>query len=199
MGTLCFTATVSLDGYVADADGDMQWAGPDDDVFRFHVERMGAVSHEILGRRTYELMRYWHADPDAQGWGADEREFARRWRGLGHVAVSSTLTSDDLVRSDDRLIPDLGPDELRRIVSEAPGEVEIFGPTTAAPAIRAGMVSDFRFFVVPKVVGGGLAALPAGARFELDLVENRVFDATTYLHYRLRDRRAWSSSWSSSG
>lgn len=69
MGSLSYTATVSLDGYVVDADGDFQWSGPDDEVFRFHVERMGPISHEILGRKTYELMRYWYADPDTEDWG----------------------------------------------------------------------------------------------------------------------------------
>lgn len=184
MGTLSYTATVSLDGYVADASGDFQWSGPDDDVFRFHVERMAPVSHEILGRRTYELMRYWYSDPDAEGWGSDEREFARRWQALGHVVVSSTLTADALQSPGDRLLPRLESGELRRIVDDAPGEVEIFGPTTAAEAIRAGMVSDFRFFIVPKVVGGGLSALPDGARLDLELVERMDFGDTVMLHYR---------------
>lgn len=184
MGTLVYTATVSLDGYVADASGDFQWSGPADDVFRFHIDRMGPVSHEILGRNTYELMRYWHGDPEAEGWGPDEREFARRWRGLGRIVVSSTLTAEHLESPGDRLLPRLDLAELRQIIDGAPGEVEIFGPTTAAPAIRAGMVSDFRFFVVPKVVGGGLSALPAGVRLDLGLVEHRVFGGTTFLRYR---------------
>lgn len=186
MGTLSFTATVSLDGYVADASGDFQWSGPDDDVFRFHVERMGPVSHEVLGRRTYDLMRYWYSDPDAEGWGPDEREFARRWRGLGHVVVSSSLSADALESPGDQLFSRLDLGGLQQIVDAAPGEVEIFGPTTAAPAIRAGMISDFRFFVVPKVVGGGLSALPEGARLDLELVEHRVFGDATLLHYRRR-------------
>lgn len=98
--------------------------------------------------------------------------------------VSSTLPADALEAPDDRLLPRLDLDDLRQIVDDAPGEVEIFGPTTAAPAIRAGMISDFRFFVVPKMVGGGLAALPKGARLDLELVEHRVFGGTTLLHYR---------------
>ena len=186
MGTLSYTATISLDGYVADADGDFQWSGPDDEVFRFHVERMDLISHEILGRNTYELMRYWYADPDAEGWGPDEREFARRWQELSHIVVSSTLTADDLQAPGDQLLSDLDLGALREIIAAAPGEVEIFGPTTAALAIRAGMVSDFRFFVVPKVVGGGLSALPRDAELDLDLVEHRVFGGTTLLHYRRR-------------
>lgn len=74
--------------------------------------------------------------------------------------------------------------ELRRIVDEAPGEVEIFGPTTAAAAIRAGMVADFHFFVVPKAVGGGISALPDGVSLDLRLAERRLFGDTVYLHYR---------------
>lgn len=81
-------------------------------------------------------------------------------------------------------MPHLDLDEIRRIVEDADGEVEIFGPTVAADAIRAGMVQDFGIFVVPKVVGGGLRALPGDVRLDLDLVERRIFDnGTAYLHY----------------
>jgi dihydrofolate reductase len=57
--------------------------------------------------------------------------------------------------------------ELQRIVAGATGVVGIFGPTVAAPAIRAGLVEEFQFFVVPKLVGGGLRALPDDVRLEL--------------------------------
>lgn len=62
MGTLSYVATVSLDGYVADAGGDFQWSAPGDDVFDAHVERMAGVSVEVLGRRTYRLMQWWETD-----------------------------------------------------------------------------------------------------------------------------------------
>ena len=46
---------------------------------------------------------------------------------------------------------------------------------------------DFRFFVVPKIVGGGLRAIPDDARLNLELVEQRVFDnGAVLLHYRQR-------------
>lgn len=76
MGTLSFTATISIDGYAADADGDFQWSAPNEEVFDFHVERMAAVSTEVLGRRTYQLMRYWEAEPEGEDWGEAEKEFA---------------------------------------------------------------------------------------------------------------------------
>lgn len=187
MGTLSYTVTISLDGYAADSSGDFQWSGPDDEVFQFHVDRMAAVSTEILGRNTYLLMRYWEAEPGDSSWGALEREFARRWRNIEHIVASSTLVQDDLASERARLVPDLRLSDLEKIVEDAQGEVEIFGPTTAGEAIRAGMIEDFRFFVVPKTVGGGLSALPDRARLNLSLVEYRAFNnGTVYLHYTSR-------------
>ncbi|MFT4294814.1 MAG: dihydrofolate reductase family protein [Micropruina sp.] len=187
MGTLSYTATISLDGYVADATGDFQWSGPSDEVFQLHIDRMGLVSTEVLGRNTYLLMKYWEADPDDDSWGAAEDEFARRWRRLEKVVVSSTLSPDQLAPDRARLVRTLDLTDLEQIVRDAPGEVEIFGPSTASAAIRAGMVRDFRFFIVPKAVGGGLSALPDDAHLDLSLVEHHIFDnGLTYLHYRSR-------------
>jgi len=184
MGTLSYTATVSIDGYAADASGDFQWSAPGDEVFRFHTDRLAAISTEVLGRNTYLLMRYWESEPEGGAWDEAEREFARRWQALDRVVASSTLTEADLGPAPARLIRELGLDEIAEIVAAAPGEVEIFGPTTASAAIRAGMVRDFRFFVVPRIVGGGLRALPDDVRLDLRLVEHRIFgDGVAYLHY----------------
>lgn len=184
MGTLVYTATVSLDGYVADAGGDFQWSAPSDAEFAAHLDRMAEVSTEVLGRKTYALMGYWDTYSDAEDRPTAEREFARRWQGIDKVVVSSTMTREELTSDQARIMPDLSLVELRRIVERAAGVVEIFGPTVAAEAIRAGLVDDFRFFLVPKIVGGGLRALPEDVHLDLSLVEHRVFDTgTAYLRY----------------
>lgn len=184
MGILLYSATVSLDGYVADAGGDFQWSAPTDPVFAAHVDRMADVSTEVLGRKTFGLMQYWETDPEDEEWTPAEREFARRWRGIDKVVVSSTLTRTEVESDRVRLVPNLSLVELRRIVDDAAGAVEIFGPTTAAAAIRAGLVDEFQFFVVPKVVGGGLRALPGDVRLDLTLAGHRIFDdGTAQLRY----------------
>jgi dihydrofolate reductase len=184
MGTLAYVATTSIDGYVADADGDFQWTGPSDAVFAVHLERMAEISTEVLGRKTYALMGYWDTYPDGEDRPAAEREFARRWRETDKVVVSSTMTAEELTSDRARIVPRLGLGELQRIVERAKGVVQIFGPTVAADAIRAGMVDDFRFFVVPKMVGGGLHALPDDVHLDLSLTEHRIFDnGIAYLRY----------------
>lgn len=185
MGTLSFTVTMSLDGYAADADGDFQWTAPGEDVFDFHVERMDAVSTEVLGRTTYELMKYWEVEPAGENWGMAEREFARKWMLIDRVVASRTLKPTELGLGSPKVVRDLTLEELDRIVAEAPREVEIFGPTVAADAIRSGRVRDFRFFLVPRIVGGGLRALPAEANLSLELIERREFsNGAVLLHYQ---------------
>ncbi|WP_158726693.1 dihydrofolate reductase family protein [Tomitella fengzijianii] len=187
MGTLSYATTVSIDGYVADADGDFQWTAPDDTVFAAHLDRMAGVSTEVLGRKTYELMGYWDAYPDSADRPAAEREFARRWRAIEKVVVSSTMTPEGLTSDRARIVAELSLVDLQRIVERAEGVVEIFGPTTAEEAIRAGLVDEFHFFVVPRIVGGGLRALPARVRLDLTLAEHRVFDGgVAYSLYRRR-------------
>jgi dihydrofolate reductase len=187
MGTLSYTATVSLDGYVADASGDFQWSAPSEPAFAAHVDRLAEVSTEVLGRKTFGLMQYWETDPEDEVWSPAEWEFAQRWRGIHKVVVSSTLTHEEIESDRVRLVPDLGLAELQRIVEDAAGVVEIFGPTTAAAAVRAGLVDEFQFFVVPKIVGGGLRALPGGVRNDLSLAGHRIFDdGTAQLRYLSR-------------
>ncbi|OBH87232.1 dihydrofolate reductase family protein [Mycobacterium sp. E2989] len=188
MGTLCYTATVSLDGYAADGSGDFQWSAPSDPVFAAHIDRMAEVSTEVLGRKTFALMQYWETDPEDEEWGAAEREFAQRWRCIHKVVVSSTLTREEIDSDRVRLVPELRLAELKRIVAQAEGIVEIFGPTTAAAAIRAGLIDEFQFFVVPKMVGAGLRALPDGVRQDLSLASHSVFDDGT-VHLRFLSRR----------
>ncbi len=184
MGTLSYAVTMSLDGYIADADGDFQWFTPTPEIFDVHLERISEVSTEILGRKTYELMQFWDTYPDDPAATPAERVFGRLWQHIDKVVASSSLTTTDMAADDDQLVTQLEIHEVRRIAAEAEGVIEIFGPTTAAPAIRAGLVERFEFFIAPVLLGGGLKALPDGARIDVHLRQHRIFDdGTVYLKY----------------
>lgn len=187
MGTLSYSTTMSLDGYIEDADGSFQWWEPSPEVFALHLARITEVSTEVLGRKTFRLMQYWEDLPDDADVTPDERAFGQHWRRIRKVVASSTLTHQDLRAGRVSLVPDLQLPELARIVAEAEGSVEIFGPTLAGPAMRAGMIDDFHLFVAPKVLGGGRRALPDGTQLSLKLAASRIFDdGSAYLHYRAR-------------
>lgn len=70
--------------------------------------------------------------------------------------------------------------------ARADRDLSVGGPGLAAHAIRAGLVDEFQFFVVPIIVGGGTRALPDHARITLSLLEKRSFTGgVVYLRYRV--------------
>jgi dihydrofolate reductase len=172
--------TCSLDGYVNDRSGGIDWTAPGDDRHAFINRRVGDVARFLMGRRMYEMLRMWDDWPPGR---AVEDEFADLWARTDKIVCSDTLGAVDAPRT--TLEPRLTPERLDRIVAETDGVVEISGPTTAADALRAGKVDEIDIFVVPRVVGGGQLALPDGMRATLELVESRSFsDGAVYLSYR---------------
>src|ERR1700710_256019 len=62
MGKLIYAAISSLDGYVADADGDFAWSMPDEEVHAFVNDLERSIGTYLYGRRLYEVMRVWDSD-----------------------------------------------------------------------------------------------------------------------------------------
>jgi dihydrofolate reductase len=185
MAALTYTSIASLDGYVADTDGDFSWAEPDEEVHRFVNEQEESVGTYLYGRRLYEIMAVWEQDDWLAGEPQLLHDYARVWRAAEKVVYSTTLESVSTPRT--RLERSFDPAAVRQLVDAADREVGIGGPSLAAAALHAGLVDEVSVFVVPVVVGGGTPWLPAGLRLGLDLVEKRRFTGgVVLLRYRAR-------------
>src|SRR3712207_5680883 len=62
MAKLIYLAIASLDGYVADADGNFDWAVPDEEVHAFINDLDRPVGTYLYGRRMYETMVGWETE-----------------------------------------------------------------------------------------------------------------------------------------
>src|SRR6202043_3074932 len=90
-GRLIYSAIASLDGYVADADGNFDWAAPDDELHAFVNDLERPVGTYLYGRRMYEVMRFWD-NPDLLSDESDVmRDFATMWQAADKVVYSRTL------------------------------------------------------------------------------------------------------------
>jgi dihydrofolate reductase len=179
---LIYSAIVSLDGYTADQEGNFDWAEPDEEVMALINDLERPIGTYLYGRRMYEVLRYWE-DADLGGRSAATCEFAGIWRSADKVVYSSSLSVAPTART--RIERSLDLEAVGALKQH--GDVGIGGPTLAAHAIRAGLVDEYQLFVTPVIVGGGLAALPPGARAFLDLVEERRFPSgVVYLRYHRR-------------
>ncbi len=182
MAKLICTALTSLDGYIADEDGDFDWSAPDNDVHAFINDLERPIGTYLYGRRLYETMAYWEtaaAQPNQSPVGLD---YAKLWQAADKIVYSTTLEAARSART--RIERTFDPDAVQAIKDAADRDLSIGGPTLAAHAFRAGLVDEVRLFVSPLTVGGGTLLLPDRLRMSLQLLDERRFDnGVVYLRY----------------
>lgn len=183
MAKLIYSAITSLDGFVADENGDFEWAAPDEEVHAVVNDLERRVGTYLYGRRMYEVMVAWD-DPDTVvDQPAVMHDYAQLWQAADKVVYSTTLTSASSART--RLERDFDVSAVRAMKASAERDLSVGGPGLAAHAIRAGLVDECHLFVTPVVVGGGTKALPGDVRVRLDLLDVRRFaSGVVQLHYR---------------
>jgi len=182
MRRLIYSMTVSLDGFIAGPDGTIDWSVPDEELFRFHTERVRETGVQLCGRRLYEAMLYWE---NAQETSLPEEhvEFAQLWKALPKVVFSRTLES---VVGNARLATDGVGEEVARLKAQPGKDIAVGGAGLARACIEVGLIDEWRLFVSPVLLGGGTAYVPPlNELVNLELVETRTFGArVVYLRYR---------------
>ena len=183
MRKLIYSMTMSLDGFIAGPDGDFAWSAPDEELHRFHNQRVREVGAQLCGRRLYETMVYWETadqNPSAPDY---VLEFAGIWKSIPKIVFSKTL---EAVEGNATLVRDGVAEQVAKLREQPGKDLAVGGAGLASTCIELGLVDEYQVFVSPVVVGGGTPYFPAlEKRIDLELVETRTFGSrVVYLRYR---------------
>src|SRR4029453_18875466 len=187
MAKLIYSAITSLDGYVADSEGNFDWSAPDDEVHSFVNNLERPIGTYLYGRRMYEVMRYWETAPTGSGEPSAGQEYAQIWNAADKIVYSKSL--EQVSTANTRLEREFDPHAIGEMKAAATRDISLGGPTLAADALRMGLVDECHLFLSPIIVGGGLPALPDNVRLGLELLDERRFgNSVVHLHYRIKRR-----------
>jgi dihydrofolate reductase len=180
---------VSLDGFMAGPNGEMDWIRADDELFDAGAQVTDAADTAIYGRVTYEMMAgYWPTAGEQPGAGRHDIEHARWVNAATKLVFSRTLESSDWANT-----VFVKGDIAGTIVAmkQQPGKnlVLIGSVSLAREFIRLGLVDEYWINVNPVVLGGGMPLFPdTGARTDMTLVGSTVFaSGVVNLHYERAD------------
>ena len=99
MAKLIYSAIASLDGHIADEDGNFEWAVPDEEVHGFVNDLQRPVGTHVYGRRMYETMAGWETDPTLAEQSPLMRDFAEIWQAADKIVYSRTLKDVSTART----------------------------------------------------------------------------------------------------
>ena len=180
---LIYAANASLDGFVEDAEGKIDWTAPSPEVHRLFNELVRGVGTHLYGRRMYETMMGWETDPTYAAQSAEAQDFAAMWQAQEKVVFSTTLRAVSTLRT--RLERSFSAAAVRELKARADRDLLIGGAELASHAFAAGLVDQCHVVLVPVILGGGKPALPRNVRLEL-VAERRFANGAVHVHYRVK-------------
>jgi dihydrofolate reductase len=151
MSKLVLFNAMTLDGFFAGPNGEIDWHNVDEEFNDFAIEQLDEAGGLIFGRITYEMMAsYW---PTSEGM-ADDPAVAGRMNDILKIVFSKTLDGVDW--SNTRLVKGDAVEEARRLKAQPGKDLFIFGSADlAATFTRAGLIDEYRVLIMPVVLGKG--------------------------------------------
>src|ERR1051325_4421143 len=121
---------ISLDGFVAGPNGEMNWIKVDEEIFDHVGKRISQTDTALYGRVTYEMMEnYWPtagAKPNAS---KHDREHSKWYKEAHKVVLSKTMKGVDLTNT--TVISENLTDRIAEIKGQPGSEILLFGSPTA--------------------------------------------------------------------
>jgi dihydrofolate reductase len=184
MAKLIYVTNVSVDGYIEDEHGSLDWTEPDDELFAFITELVRPVGTYLYGRRLYDAMSVWETDATLAAQSALMADFAGVWQAASKVVYSTTLDVVSTART--RIERSFDPASVRELKASATSDLTVGGAQLAAHALKAGLVDECQLLIHPVLIGGGKPALPDDVRVQLELLDDRrIGNGFVYLRYRV--------------
>ena len=147
---------ISLDGFVAGPNGEMDWIKVDEEIFDHVEKRISEGDTALYGRVTYEMMEnYWHTAGDAPDASKHDIEHSKWYSKVHKVVLSKTLKDTGL--SNTTIISDNLSKRINEIKQQAGGEILLFGsPSATHSLMQENLIDGFWLFVNPIILGEGI-------------------------------------------
>lgn len=176
---------LSLDGFVAGSNGEMDWIKVDQEIFDHVGKRISEGDTALYGRVTYQMMEsYWPTAADQPNASKHDIEHSKWYKQAHKIVLSKTLEDSGLTNT--TIIGDKLSDSINAIKKQAGNEILLFGSPSATHAlIQQNLIDGYWLFVNPIVLGRGIPLfVDIQDKIKLNLVSTRPFSCgVTELNY----------------
>jgi dihydrofolate reductase len=177
---------MSLDGFVAGPNGELNWVKVDEEIFDHVGKRISQGDTALYGRVTYQLMEsYWPTAGDKPNASKHDIEHSKWYSKVHKIVLSKTLQDSGLGYT--TIISSNIQDRINEIKQEAGPDILLFGsPTATHSLIQLNLIDGYWLFVNPIILGRGIPLFTTDIKdiIKLNLVTTRPFTSgVTELNY----------------
>lgn len=149
---------ISLDGFVAGPNGEMNWIKVDEELFAFIGQRIGETDTALYGRVTYEMMEgYWPTAGDEPDASQHDIEHSAWYKKAHKIVLSKSMKGTELPNT--TIISDNLADRIKELkqATGAGNEILVFGsPKATHSLMELDLIDGYWLFVNPVILGQGI-------------------------------------------
>ncbi|TKC59157.1 dihydrofolate reductase [Pedobacter hiemivivus] len=147
---------ISLDGFVAGPNGEMDWIKVDEEIFDDVAKRISESDTALYGRVTYQMMEnYWPTAADSPTASKHDIEHSKWYKDVHKVVLSKTIKHEGLTNT--TIISDNLSDSINEIKQQEGSDILVFGsPTATHSLIQLNLIDGYWLFVNPIILGQGV-------------------------------------------
>ncbi|WP_208590241.1 dihydrofolate reductase family protein [Gracilibacillus suaedae] len=153
MRQVIYSQMVSVDGYIEDQNGSIDWSKPDEEVFQHIIDQEKMVDTHLYGRKTYENMAgHWPAvlnDPKSS---SQDKEWARMWVDRKKIVFSKTLAK---VEWNSKIVKSNIKEEIETEKAMPGKNLSLGGASIAHTMIELDLIDEYWLYVHPVTLGRG--------------------------------------------
>ena len=175
---------VSLDGFVAGPNGELEWAKVDEEMFDYAGNRTNESDLALYGRVTFDMMEgYWPTAADKPNPSKHDLEHSTWYNQVAKIVLSKSLKGKTLKNT--TIISENVGDHIRKIKQSNGKEIIIFGSPSASHSLMSeGLIDDLWLFVNPILLGKGTPMFKDPGKVNLKLIKTHAFKSgVVCLHY----------------
>ncbi len=181
---------MSLDGFVAGPNREMNWIKVDQEIFDFIGKRIGESDTALYGRVTYNMMEgYWPTAGDKPNASKHDIEHSKWYSNVHKIVLSKTMHGATLPNTE--IISDNLAERINELKQSGQGggkEILLFGSPSATHALmQQNLIDGYWLFVNPILLGQGIPMfVNIQDKTNLNLIHTRQFACgVTELNYVL--------------
>lgn len=176
---------ISLDGFVAGQNGELDWVKVDEEIFAYVGKRISKGDTALYGRVTYQMMEsYWPTAADKPNATTHDIEHSKWYSKVHKVVLLKTMGDADLPGT--QIISDNLSDRINEIKQQPGEDILLFGsPTATHSLIQQNLIDGYWLFVNPIILGRGIPLFAnIKDKIKLKLLTTRQFaSGVTELNY----------------
>jgi dihydrofolate reductase len=156
MRKVIYLVHVSLDGYAAGPNGEIDWIVYNDEVEKYSHDLTSSVDTTLYGRVTYQMMEsFWPTVPGNPASAQAEIDYSRWLDNATKIVFSKTLENVEWQNS--RVIKDNLQEEITQLKQQPGKDLLILGsPGLAQTFMQLGLIDEYRINVNPVILGSGI-------------------------------------------